>query len=106
MKTYLNNDSTIQIHFNDVMNPTEMTFATYIDSKLVVLRDEHADRNDIEDVAELAGCTIDDAKESREESLYLYFFEVKNANIGTPFTDSDIPEHFFKLGILNEKTPA
>lgn len=99
MKTELNNNKIIQVHFNNDRLATEANYATYINGKFVVLVDESGiDMNDIEDIKELSHDGV--RYESTEEHVHPYYYEIKNGDFPTPFSDNDIPEHFFKLGIL------
>jgi hypothetical protein len=92
--------TTIQVHFNDLENPSEKTYACYIHSNLVCLLDLPTNKEEMQHIQSIA--RNKQAKESNEEPLFLYYFEVENRDFENPFTDSDIPEHFFKLGILNK----
>lgn len=105
----IKSNTLIQVHFNDIRTPTKMTYMVYIDGKPIVLEDANADKNSLVEIRELAGFKGEpdgnhnfesEMKESNYEAVYNWYYEVVNKNFPTPFTDLDIPNHFFDLGIL------
>lgn len=112
MKTSkITNETIVQVHFNDINVPTEMTYMVYIDGKPVVLADEGADKNALVDIRELAGFEGEpdpyhdyesEMQESDYEAVHNWYYEVKNENFPIPFTDDDIPSHLYELGILEK----
>ena len=109
--TKITDETTIQVHFNHPNNPTKMTYMVYLDGKPIVLEDCSADKNDLNDIRELAGYEGEpdpyhdyesEMIESDYEAVYNWYYEVENKNFPNPFTDDDIPNHFFTMGILEK----
>ena len=80
----------IQVHFDSLDNPTRVTYAAYIDDYFVVLADEDATDENIEDIK------TSEIKMSNEESVYPYFYEVSNSDpkMVTPFVDEDLNDYW------------
>lgn len=112
MKTSkITNETIVQVHFNDLHAPTELTYLIVIDGKPVVMGDYKTDKNELVEIRELAGFEGEpnsdhdfenEMSKSNYEAVHEWYYEVQNGNFPQPFTDEDIPDHFYELGILSK----
>jgi hypothetical protein len=95
MKNLITSESVISVHFNDEKYPTKMQFSTMIGEQLVILYEQGADSNDLEEIKEIANSG---SYYEKNESLYFHTYDVKNSSLGTPFLNSEIPSHYSMNG--------
>lgn len=93
----ITSESVISVHFNDEKSPTQMQFSTMIEDQLVILHEQGADSNDLEEIKEMANS---ESYYEKSESLFFHTYDVKNSSLGTPFEDSMIPSHYSELGLI------
>lgn len=72
-------DDKIGVHFNDMRTPTKIQYSW----NGILLSENNADMNDLEDIKELSGQDI--AMYSDIEGLYAYTFYVTNCEFASPF---------------------
>lgn len=86
MKT-ITNETIISVHFNDETAPTQMTFSVEVDGRKIAIKDQGCDANDLADITEMA---VDGPYYEKTEGLFYHSFDVRNGDMGTPFTSEDI----------------